>query len=118
VPERDPRSVLYLEDPDAEAWMKKLGDAQLRRALAEADEKEAKGALDALRTVTRPGESQDIVAGAMSARVTITKGRESLDRTQIEADYARAGARPPLKYGEPGVRITLLTGMTEGGSDD
>lgn len=109
VPERDPRSVLYLEDPDAARWLRQLADARERRAAAEADEAQAKGALDALRTVTKPGESQDIVAGDMSARIAVTKGRASLDRPKIEQDYAAAGAKPPLKYGQPTVQITLLT---------
>lgn len=109
VPDRDPRSVLYLDDPDAEKWMTRLAEARERKAIAEADEAEAKGALDALRTVAKPGESQDVVAGGMSARISVSKGRGSLDRPKIEEDYARAGARPPMKHGQPVVQITLLT---------
>lgn len=109
VPDRDPRSVLYIEDPDTEGWLKKLADARERKAEAEADEKLARGALDALRTVAKPGESQDIQAGSMQARITVTKGRTSLDREQIELDYARAEAKVPLRRGDPSVTITILT---------
>ncbi len=110
VPGRDPRSVLYTADPDAERWLRQLAAAREAKATAEAAEAEAKGALDALRTITEPGDSQDITAGAMSARITITRGKLGLDREQIEADYALAEAKVPRKRSSPSVQITLLPG--------
>jgi hypothetical protein len=109
VPDRDPRSVLYLEDPDAERWLRQLAAARAAKSAAEAAEAEAVGALDAIRTIVTPGDSQDVVAGEMSARISITKGRSSLDRTAIERDYAQAGLSAPVKYGTPTVKITITS---------
>ncbi len=111
VPDRDPRSVLYVEDPDAERWLRQLAAAREAKAAAEAAEAEAKGALDALRTITEPGDSQDITAGTMSARISITRGKLGLDKEQIEIDYALAEAKVPRKRGTPSVQITLLGGI-------
>lgn len=110
VPDRDPRSILFLEDPDAEKWLRQLAAAREAKTAAEADEAEAKGALDALRTVTEPGDSQDITAGAFSARISVTRGKLGLDREQVENDYALAGAKVPRKRSSPSVQITLLAG--------
>jgi hypothetical protein len=109
IPGRDLRTVFYVEDPSAARWGARLADARARKAQAEADEADAKGALDALRTVTNAGQSEDVkVPGlAQVIRFSVGKPRASFDRDQIEADYARAGARPPVKYSEPSVRVIL-----------
>lgn len=49
VPERDRRSVLFVENPDAAAWAAKLWDARQIAKAAKKDEDQAKGALDAIR---------------------------------------------------------------------
>lgn len=49
VPERDRRTVLYVENPDAAEWATKLWAARQRKKAAETDENTAKAALDAIR---------------------------------------------------------------------
>lgn len=46
---RDPRSVLYVEDPDAQRWTDKLWDLRQQIKALEKQADEAKGALDAIR---------------------------------------------------------------------
>jgi len=108
-PGRDPRSVLFRDDPDAAAWARRLKDAQARRKAAENEEADAKGALDALRTVTGVGESEDVELPGLDevVRFRMNKGRTSPDMARIAMDYKRAGARPPVKVGEPVVSVTL-----------
>jgi hypothetical protein len=49
VPNRDLRSVLYIEDPDAQKWADQLWDAREALKTAKTAESRAKGALDAIR---------------------------------------------------------------------
>lgn len=98
VPGRDPRSVLLVEDPDAVRWARQLEDARQVKASAEALEKEAKGALDALR----PNESgTELVDVGLPDKVLKFEVRtpERLDTTAVKAEYAKAGATPPTKTG-------------------
>ncbi len=109
-PGKDPRSVLFRDDPDAARWMGQLAGAQAARKRAGEDEADAKGALDVLRTVSRPGESEVVaVPGAERAvKFTVRKGRVSPDIPRISVDYRNAGARPPMKYGEPTIGVSLV----------
>ena len=124
-PGKDPRSVLFRDDPDAALWMTRLDKAQRIGKEADAAEADAKGALDALRTVTRPGESEDVaVPGAERAiRFTVKKGRQSPDMPRIAVDYANAtppGApviRPPMRTGEPTIGIRLVKRTSESESE-
>jgi hypothetical protein len=106
--DRDPRSVLYVEDPDAAKWMARLEDARARKAAAIEDEKTARGALDALRpneddTVTVVLDGQD-----KALRWTVTHPKR-LDATQVRQDYAKAGRKPPEKpAAKPTVRLDLI----------
>jgi hypothetical protein len=111
----DSRAVLFADDPDAGKWARQLEDAQARRKAAEEDWADAKGALDALRTVTRPGESEDIKVPGLDKiiRFRVNKGKRSLDAAQIAMDYKRADARPPETVGEPVVKVTLVTRRDE-----
>ncbi|TCO57185.1 PD-(D/E)XK nuclease family protein [Actinocrispum wychmicini] len=96
VPDRDPRSVLYVEDPDAATWAAKLDQARADKKDAEAREKEAKGALDALRpNVT--GRSDPVDVGYDKCLVWTVKTQRGLDSGQVRAEYAATGARPPIK---------------------
>jgi hypothetical protein len=106
----DDRHVLFADNPDAAAWALKLQAAQAVRKRAEQDEADAKGALDTLRTISRPGEKQDVAVPGLARviRFSMRKGRVSPDMAQIANDYKRAGARPPMKTGEPTVGITLV----------
>lgn len=106
----DDRAVLYLDDPDAEMWSRKLQDARSRASQAEAEAKDAKGALDALRTVSRPGDKQVIEVEGLDRlmQIAVQKGRESPDMKRIAMDYKRAGARPPMRYGDPVIAITFV----------
>jgi hypothetical protein len=109
-PGRDDRHVLFVDDPDAAAWAGRLEDARARKKAAEADEDDAKGALDHLRTVQRPGEKQDIAVPGLEKviRFSMQKGRRSPDMPRIAVDYRNAGALPPMKYGDPVVSIALV----------
>ncbi|MGH3377919.1 MAG: hypothetical protein ACRDP6_24615 [Actinoallomurus sp.] len=105
---RDPRSVLYVENPDAAKWMARLEDARARKKLAEDDEKTARGALDALR----PNEDEAatvVLSGEEKAlRWTVTRPKR-LDATQVRQDYAAAGRPVPEKPAKkPTVRLDLI----------
>lgn len=107
---RNLRTVLFAEDPDAAKWAVALEHAREARKEAELAEADARGALDALRTVERPGESQDVqIPGFEKAvRFTVSRGAERLDAERIYDDYARAGALPPKTRGEPRVNVSLV----------
>lgn len=108
---RSPRTVLFAEDPDAAKWALALEHAREARKEAELAEADAKGALDALRTVERPGESEDVqIAGFGTVRFSVSRGAERLDAQRILDDYARAGAAPPKVRGEPRVSVSLMSG--------
>ena len=109
----DDRHVLFTDDPDVASWALALWDAGLTRKRAEELEKDAKGALDYLRTITRPGERQEFaVAGLDEGDVLIfkvSKGRTSLDKDKIFEDYQRAGALPPTQTGAPVISVALVS---------
>jgi hypothetical protein len=106
----DSRAVLFADDPDAAAWAMQLDSARAMRKLAEERIADAQGALDALRSVSRPGESEDIEVPGLDKliRFRVNKPKTSPDMATIAVDYARAGARPPFKVGEPVVNVTLV----------
>lgn len=58
MPDRNPLTVLYVEDPDAEKWAKQLWDAREGKKTHTAEEKQAKGALEALRPAEGFGRVQ------------------------------------------------------------
>jgi CRISPR/Cas system-associated exonuclease Cas4 (RecB family) len=103
---RDPRSVLYVENPDAAEWATKLEDARARKKAAADDEAEAKGALDALRP---DGESVTyLIPGHDRAlRWTVSKTRR-IDTTQVRKDYIAAGRTAPEKTSET-TRLDLVS---------
>ena len=106
VPERDPLSVLYLEDPDALKWQGRLEDAKARKKAAEDEESEARGALDALRPNAKGRGEVAITGASKNLRWTVSPtGR--MDTDEVKADYARAGTKPPLKAGET-VKLSLV----------
>lgn len=116
-PGRDPRSVLFRDNPDAALWAAQLERSNAMRKEAEAEGDDARGALDALRTVSRPGESEDIEVPGLDhlIRFSVSRGRTSPDMARIAVDYARAGTgadgkpfRPPMRVGEPVVKVTLV----------
>jgi hypothetical protein len=111
IPDRDPRSAFFADEPDAAVWVKRLEVAKKARDAAERDYQDAKGALDALRPGGQPGGHYDVDCGLGDGRVvrfTVAHGRESYDKETITADYARAGARPPAIRGAPVVRISIV----------
>lgn len=107
----DDRTVLFRDDPDAAEWARKLEDARAREKAAKADAEDAKGALDELRTVQRPGDAELIEVPGLGGRVikiSVQRGRESPDMAAIAMDYKRAGARPPMRRGDPVIAITVV----------
>jgi hypothetical protein len=106
LPERDPRSVLYVENPDAVKWARQLWDARKAKADAEALEAEAKGALDALRP---DGESAVIDVGFdLPLKWTVTYPNR-IDTAAVKQEYAKVGAKPPYK---PAVKPTVKLEFT------
>lgn len=109
-PGKDPRSVLYVDDPDAATWSARLIEARRRKKAAEAEIADAQGALDALRTVSRPGEREYITVPGMDKQIrfAVNKGKTSPNMPAIAEDYKRAGARPPMKTGDPIIAIAFV----------
>jgi hypothetical protein len=107
---REERTVLFLDNPDIAHWARQLEDAQKAGKKAGEDEKDARGALEALRTVSRPGEKEYIAVPGVDkvVRISMNKGRRTPDMPQIANDYKRAGARPPMRTGDPVVKIALV----------
>lgn len=110
-PERSPRTALYADWPHAADWARLLKQAEETRLAAKEHEADAKGALDVLRTVTEPGESQLVAVPGLDGemiRFSIARGRRTPDMEQISRDYERAGAKPPMKQGEPIARVSIV----------
>lgn len=101
---RDRRVVLFAEDPDAREWARKLWQARLDKADAEAREAEAKGALDAVRPVE--GGAVDVGFTHPLEWVKVA-GRRTLDRVSIEKDYLAAGVKVPYNVGQPSFRLAF-----------
>lgn len=104
VAERDVRSVLYVEDPDAVKWATQLWDARQAIKAAKELEDEAKGALDALRPTGEPGSVVVDVGYAKALRWSISE-RNNIDTDAVKAEYAKTGAKPPMK--PPTTTVTL-----------
>jgi len=109
VPGRDLRSVLYIENPDAAEWARRLEDARARKKQAEMDEADAKGALDALRPNDYGTADVEVPALDQVIRFQVQKGRSRLDAEQVKADYRRVDATPPMIQGDPVVKISLAS---------
>ena len=90
-PDRDPRIVLFKNNPDAKAWAVKLAEARADKKDAETREAEAKGALDAVR----PDDDTPIDVGYEHLLSWRTIQSSRLDTTQVRAEYAKTGAKPP-----------------------
>lgn len=104
-PHQDRRAVLFTEDPDAARWVAQLEQARLDKAAAEKLEKEAKGALDALRPNTTGTCVVDV--GADKQLQFTVKTSDRLDSDQVRADYAATGVEPPTKT-TTSVTLTLV----------
>ena len=104
---RDERSVLFVEDPDAAEWVDRLEDARARKKRAEADEKTARGALDALRP-NDEGSADVVLPGVEHALRFIVTHPERVDTTQVRKDYKAAGRKVPIKPGKTSVRLDLV----------
>lgn len=107
---RDRRAVLYTEAPDAARWIAQLEQARADKTDAERREKEAKGALDALR----PNSIGTVVldVGADKQLQWTVKTSQRLDSAQVRKDYAAAGLEPPTKE-STSVTLTLVTPESE-----
>ena len=106
----DDRTVLFNDDPDAARWALTLAEGQAMRKRGETLADDAKGALDHLRSVTRPGDVEYIEVPGLDKviRFRMNKGKTSPDMPVIAKDYERAGARPPMKTGEPVATVALV----------
>lgn len=94
VPDRDPRSVLFVEHPDGAEWAAKLEQARADEADAKARAARAKGALDALR----PDDTSVLVDVGYEHLLRFSvRVSKRLDGDAVRADYHAAGGRPPEK---------------------
>lgn len=92
-PGRDPRVVLFHENPDAEYWARLLAEARAAKTEATALEEKCKGALDAIN----PGDDTLVDVG-MDPLLRWKKVKQTrLDNDAVRAEYAAAGERPPQK---------------------
>jgi hypothetical protein len=101
---RDERSVLFVEDPDALRWVEQLWRAREAKAAAAKLEEEAKGALDALRPVDSRGTAIVDVGWRLPVKWTVTEPQR-LDTEAVKREYAKTGAKPPMKVGKPTVKL-------------
>lgn len=94
---RDPRSVLFSDDPDAARWAIQLRDARQIIADTEKLADEAKGALDALRP-NDTGRSDPVDVGLPDVNLRWTVSNTTrVDVDAVRREYEEAGAKPPLK---------------------
>lgn len=107
VPSHDPLSALYVEHPDALEWAKKLARARALKKAAEKMEKEAKGALDALRPNTS-GKSDPVDVGYKKALQWSVSSPLRVDTTAVRAEYAKAGATPPFLPQKTEVKLDFV----------
>lgn len=92
---RDPRSVLFVEDPDGRSWAEKLWQAKQDKKDAERREKEAKGALDAVRP-SDPDAVLD-VGFEHGGLLWVEETAWLLDGDTVRQDYVKIGAKAPVK---------------------
>jgi hypothetical protein len=91
---RNPRVVLFHDDPDVAAWAAKLLTAREDKSDAEAREKTAKGALEAVD----PGDKTPIDVGLPDVLLRFNRyPTERLDERAIRKDYEAAGVVPPTR---------------------
>lgn len=90
---KDPRVVLFREDPDAAKWADRLAQARDDKSDAEDREAEAKGALDAVR----PDDDTPIDVGYEHLLRWRTVTQNRLDSEAVRQEYAEIGANPPEK---------------------
>lgn len=105
---RDPRSVLYVENPDQLAWAEKLVQAKADKKDAEQREAEARGALDAIRPNDEGVAIVDVGLPGKALKWTV-KQPIGLDLDAVRAEYARAGAQPPMKPGKQQIELRLVS---------
>lgn len=105
---RDKRSVLLVEDPDKAKWARQLWDARQLKKQAEALEAEARGALDALRPVTE-GSSDLIDVGFEHLLKWTVSTPQRLNAEAVRAEYAKVGAKPPIKDSKPTVKLEFVS---------
>lgn len=102
---RDERSVLYVQHPDAAKWAEQLWTARETIAAAKKLEDEAKGALDALRPIDSRGSQVVDVGYRLPLKWTVTEPQR-LDTDAVKAEYAKTGAKPPMKTGgKPTIKL-------------
>lgn len=98
VPGRDPRSVIYVENPSAaQAWAEALQEARQAKNDAQKIIDEAVGVLDALRPNTGLGRGAvvDIGLGDVGLQWTISR-TGNLDTKHVRTDYREVGMEAPL----------------------
>lgn len=111
MPGRSLLTVLYSGWPRAAEWVQRMEAMREMGEVAKQGLADAKGALDALRTVTEPGESELVEVPGLDSKVirfTVAWGRRTLDTERIEADYARVGAEVPRVTGAPRINVSVV----------
>lgn len=104
---RDPRSVLYVEDPDAAKWAKQLAKGRGMETAGKRLAAQAKGALDALRPSDDETSTVKVAGYEKALRWTISHPKR-VDTDQVKQDYAEAGRPVPLKPSKPEFKLELV----------
>lgn len=115
VVDRNPLSALYVEDPNALEWAKKLAKGRALKKAGEAMEKEARGALDALRPNTS-GKSDPVDVGYKKALQWTVSCPQRVDMIAMKSEYAKAGAKPPMLPPKTEVKLDLVEKPREAAS--
>lgn len=113
--DRDPRTVLYNETPDAPAWVAKLISARADKKAAQERETEAAKALQALLPSLTERGAQLVDVGLPDRLLSFTVSyAKRLDTAAVKAEYAKIGAEPPYKDAEkPTVTVKLAAKPAE-----
>lgn len=113
IPDRDLRSALFVDEPDAAMWAEQLQQATERKRQAEKDFEDAKGALDALRPNDHGVAEVEVPGLDKLIRFSVSRPPVRMDTKQVRADYAAVGAEPPVAYGEPRISVTIAARAPE-----
>jgi CRISPR/Cas system-associated exonuclease Cas4 (RecB family) len=107
VANRNELSVLFVENPNQLEWAEKLVQAKEDKKDAEKREKEARGALDAIRPNDEGAALVDVGLPNAVLKWTVSTPM-LLDGDQVRVEYAKTGAKPPMKPGKEKVELRLV----------
>jgi CRISPR/Cas system-associated exonuclease Cas4 (RecB family) len=113
--DRDPRTVLFNENPDAPGWIAKLEKARADKKDAADREDTAAKALQALLPSLSDRGAQLVDVGLPDRVLSFTVSySKRLDTAAVKVEYAKTGAEPPYKVADkPTVTVKLAARPAE-----